>query len=45
MMGHTTASTKEIMENPVAKWDMYQKLDFLIHDLAMNVENKVISKK
>jgi hypothetical protein len=45
MTGHTTASTKEIVENPVAKWDMYQKLDFLIHDLTMNVENKVISKK
>ena len=45
VIGHTTVSTKEIVENPVAKWDMYQKLDFLIHDLTMNVGNKVISKK
>ncbi len=45
MTGHTTASIKELMENAMAKWDMYQKLDFLIHDLVMNMENKVILMK
>ncbi len=45
MIGHTTASIKELMGNAMAKWDMYQKLDFLIHDLVMNMENKVILMK
>jgi len=45
MIGHSTASVKELMENEMAKWDMYQKLDFLIHELVRNMENKVILMK
>jgi len=45
MIGHSTVSVKELMENAMAKWDMYQKLDFLIHDLVTNMENKVILMK
>jgi hypothetical protein len=42
MIGHTTVSVKELMENTVAKWGMYQKLDFIIHDLVMDIENKIL---
>jgi len=39
--GHTTDSVKELMETTMAKWDMYQKLDFLIHELVISMESKV----
>ena len=45
MAGHSTASVKELMESVMTKWDMYQKLDFLIHDLVTNMKNKVILMK
>lgn len=41
MAGHTTASVKELMENEIAKLDMYQKLDFVIRDLVRHIENKI----
>lgn len=41
MAGHTTDSVKELMENTMAKWDIYQKLDFVIRDLVMGIKNKV----
>ena len=45
MTGHTTDSVKELMGIEMAKWDIYQKLDFIIHDLVMGMENKVRSMK
>lgn len=45
MAGHSTSSVKELMENTMAKWDMYQKLDFLIRNLVTNMENKIILMK
>ena len=45
MTGHTTDSVKELMGIEMAKWDIYQKLDFITHDLVMGMENKVRSMK
>lgn len=41
--GHSTVSVKELMENEMTKWDMYQKLDFLIHELVRGMEKKLSS--
>ena len=43
--GHTDDSLKELMENAVAKWDMYQKLDFIIHGLVSDIEKKSLFMK
>jgi len=45
MPGHTTDSVKELMENTIAKWDMYQKLDFIIQDLVISMKNKIYRMK
>ena len=32
---------KELMKKTISEWDMYQKLDFIIHGLVLGIENKV----
>ena len=43
--GHTEDSIKELMEKTISKWDVHQKLDFFIHDVVMDIENKAIFMK
>ena len=37
-----TASNVELMKEQMSKWDMYQRLDFIIHSLVSDMENKVL---
>ena len=40
--GNDDVSVKELMEKACTEWDMYQKLDFVIHGLVIDIKNKVL---
>lgn len=37
-----TASNVEFLKEQISKWNMHQRLDFIIHGLVSNMENKIL---